>query len=533
MRRVGNFSVVAFVLLFTILGTTIHAAAKSGAFILFLGGVESGREEYSFSSEELKTDGVISVGGQRLEVRSTLKGSGGKWSQYEVVLSPGAAVSVTFQDGKLEAEVGPLRRSYDLAEPFVVLDNNVFAHYEQLLALPLAAGEELAFTLVVPSLVLGNQSPVLSGSAVYVGQAAYQFQEGQLLLDEYIITMPGNLQIRLLAEADRLIRLEIPLQAVEVVREGYLGLKEAASEKPQAAHLRTEDFRVPNGEITLAGTLSLPLGTGPFPAVLLNSGSGPQDRDGNSPPSLMTDMFRILAERLAEVGIAVLRYDERGVGESTGDYAAADLHDLLSDVEALLDYLAAHPEIDPQRLAMLGHSEGAYFAPLFAERLSAVVLLAGASIPLDELMVEQLDYQIAQPWFTDQERAYLEELKSQVEVLIQEAREGKGESSGLAANLDWIRQHMELRPLDNVAQVKCPVLIVQGEEDLQVMPYHAKALAQRLREAGNDQVTLELLPETSHIFTFAHTSPQFDSLQPFALNPQLVEIVVSWLAEHL
>jgi acetyl esterase/lipase len=65
------------------------------------------------------------------------------------------------------------------------------------------------------------------------------------------------------------------------------------------------------------------------------------------------------------------------------------------------------------------------------------------------------------------------------------------------------------------------------------MPYHAKALAQRLREAGNDQVTLELLPETSHIFTFAHTSPQFDSLQPFALNPQLVEIVVSWLAEHL
>src|SRR5690606_1107958 len=125
----------------------------------------------------------------------------------------------------------PLRRSYDLAEPFVVLDNNVFAHYEQLLALPLAAGEELAFTLVVPSLVLGNQSPVLSGSAVYVGQAAYQLQEGQLLLDEYIITMPGNLQIRLLAEADRLIRLEIPLQAVEVVREGYLGLKEAASEK--------------------------------------------------------------------------------------------------------------------------------------------------------------------------------------------------------------------------------------------------------------------------------------------------------------
>lgn len=150
----------------------------------------------------------------------------------------------------------------------------------------------------------------------------------------------------------------------------------------------------------------------------------------------MTNMFSILAERLTEVGIAVLCYDERGVGESTGDYNAADLKDLLSDVEVLLDYLGGHPQIDGERVAMLGHSEGAYFAPIFAERLSALVLLAGSSISLDEIMVEQVDYQLTLPGLTDQEKAYLQSYRAQVEMLLAEARDGKEASSVLPYNLD-------------------------------------------------------------------------------------------------
>ncbi|HPT82965.1 MAG TPA: alpha/beta fold hydrolase [Limnochordia bacterium] len=531
MRRLKGL--VVFVLLFTFCAGVVQAAAKEGTFVLFLGGTEAGREEYSFSPQELRTEGSISVGAQCLKVTSSLQGSGGQWSHYQVAFTPGASLSVTFGPGKMEAEVGPLRRTYALDEPFVILENNVFAHFEQILTLFSDGGAEQAFAVVVPSLILANQNPVLSGSAERRGAQDYQLQGAALSLEEYIVSLPGNLQVRLLAEGDRLISLEIPMQGVQVLREGYVGLQPAVAAEPQPSHYRNEDFQVRSGDVTLAGTLSLPRGEGPFPAVLLNSGSGPQDRDGNSPPSLQTYMFKILAERLTAAGIAVLRYDERGVGESTGDYAAADLNDLLSDVEALLDFLAAHPQIDPARLAMLGHSEGAYFAPLFHERLSAVVLLAGPSIPLDELMLEQLDYQIAQPWLSEQEQAYLKGLKQQVEVLLQEAREGKEVSTGLAANLDWIRQHMELRPLENLAKVKSPVLIVQGEDDLQVMPYHAQELAKCLREAGNDQVTLELLPETSHTFTFAHTSSKFDPLQPFQLNPELIEIVTAWLAQQL
>lgn len=531
MRRVQN--VILFVLLFTIFAGSAQAASKTGAFILSLGGAEAGREEYFFGPEELKTEGVISLGAQSLKVTTSLKGSAGKWTEYEVVLMPGAAVSVTFKAGKMEAEVGPMRRSYALEEPFVVLENNVFAHFEQILYLLPADRQEMTFNVVVPSLVLAGQDPVLQGSVVRTGTLDYQIEGQPLALEEYVLTMPGGLQMRLLGEGDTLISLEVPVQAVEVVREGYAGLQPAADDQVRADHFRSEDFQVKNGEVTLAGTLNLPLGDGPFPAVLLNSGSGPQDRQGNSPPTLMTNMFSILAERLTEVGIAVLCYDERGVGESTGDYNAADLKDLLSDVEVLLDYLGGHPQIDGERVAMLGHSEGAYFAPIFAERLSALVLLAGSSISLDEIMVEQVDYQLTLPGLTDQEKAYLQSYRAQVEMLLAEARDGKEASSVLPYNLDWIRQHMELDPLENVAQVQSPVLIVHGEEDYQVMPYHAEALAQRLRDAGNDQVTVKLLPGTSHLFTYVPASAKFDALQPFALNPELVETVVAWLAEQL
>lgn len=148
-------------------------------------------------------------------------------------------------------------------------------------------------------------------------------------------------------------------------------------------------------------------------------------------------------------------------------------------------------------------------------------------------MVEQVDYQLTLPGLTDQEKAYLQSYRAQVEMLLAEARDGKEASSVLPYNLDWIRQHMELDPLENVAQVQSPVLIVHGEEDYQVMPYHAEALAQRLRDAGNDQVTVKLLPGTSHLFTYVPASAKFDALQPFALNPELVETVVAWLAEQL
>lgn len=529
-------SVIAAVLLLcTLWAGLANATEETGSFVLFLAGTEAGGEDYWYSGEQLKAEGTISVSGQTIRITSVLEGSSGKWEQYQAAIRPGASYTAAFQEGELVAEIGPLKRSYPLEQPYVVLDNNVFVHYQQVLALLQDGRDELRFNVVVPSLVAANQNPILTGKVMRTGEAYYQVAGGEpFCLEEYVLVVAETLHIRLLGQGDRLIKLEIPMQAVEVVREGYVGLEPAQPPEDRPSHFRTEDFVVPNGEVQLAGSLSLPLGEGPFPVVLLNSGSGPQDRHGNTPPVYMSDLFKTMAEKLTEVGIAVLAYDERGVGESTGDYFSADLHDLLSDVEALLDYLDNHPEIDSGRKAMLGHSEGAYFAPLFAERLQALVLLAGSSITLDQLLVEQLAYQLSQPWLSAQERELLQQLQPQIEGLLAKLDGDEQYDQELQINLDWVRQHRELTPLANAAKVQSPVLIVHGDKDLKVMPYHAEALAEAVRSGGNNQVTVEILPGTTHEFLFFPLeNEQYDPLNPLQVNPQLFEIVVSWLTENL
>lgn len=532
MRR--TFSLALVLLLFLVTVSIAQANRKTGSFILFYGGNEAGQEDFWLNDTELRTEGTISVGGQTLTVNTTLSGQNREWSRYDASLMPGAMFGAQLKNDEVQVEVGPIKRSFAVESPYVVLDNNVFAHYEQIVAQMHSGPKEQTFNVVVPSLVLANQDPVLTAHVVHVGEVEYRTEDGQnLSLQEYIFTLSATLQMRLLALGEQLISLEIPMQAVEVYREGYVGMtKQELAQEP--SHLLKEDFTVTNGDVTLAGTLALPLGEGPFPAILLNSGSGPQDRHGNTPPVFMTNMFDIFAEKLTEMGIAVLSYDERGVGESTGDYDAATVEDLVSDIGVLIDFLAEHPQINGDRLAMLGHSEGAYFAPLFAERLSAIVLLAGASIPLDQIMVEQLDYQLSKPWLSSQEKAVLEQYRPLMPRIIEEAKAGKDESEVLPMNLEWLRQHMELRPLENVAKVTSPVLIVHGEEDLKVMPYHANQLAEALKEAGNSRVTVHTLPLTTHEFTFFPIGNDlFDALEPHRLNPALFEVVVPWLKENL
>ena len=223
-----------------------------------------------------------------------------------------------------------------------------------------------------------------------------------------------------------------------------------------------------------------------------------------------------------------------GSGDEYRDYAAATLSDLLSDVEALLDLVDEHPQIDSSRVAMLGHSEGAYFPPLFQERLQAMVLLAAPSTTLDQLMVEQLEYQLQQPYLSDPERDAIQRLVPLTEELLAEAREGQEVSRVLPINLEWVRQHMEQSPLESIASVTSPVLLVQGERDLKVMPYHAQALAAALRAAGNEQVQLHYLENTSHEFLFfPYDNDDFDPLNPMRINPRLFDLVVGWLAENL
>jgi hypothetical protein len=144
-----------------------------------------------------------------------------------------------------------------------------------------------------------------------------------------------------------------------------------------------EEVAFANGDITLAGTLTLPRTPGPLPAIVLVSGSGPQDRDETLGGGIAIKPFRLLADALTRAGVAVLRYDDRGVGKSTGTFSTATTQDFAADAEAAIGYLLTREEIDPDRIGLLGHSEGGQVAAMLGARdkdLAFIISLAGPGV---------------------------------------------------------------------------------------------------------------------------------------------------------
>lgn len=260
---------------------------------------------------------------------------------------------------------------------------------------------------------------------------------------------------------------------------------------PAAAPYTAEDVVVDAGAHTLAGTLTLPGDrAGRVPAVVLATGSGPQDRDSYSPYIPEYRFFRQIADTLSRRGIAVLRMDDRGWGSSKGDPAAATTAGLADDVRAGIAFLRARPEIDPERIAVAGHSEGAIMAPLIAAgdpRIQAIVLLAGPSRTGREI----LDFQLRD--------ALVNTGLSGPALEAAFARAAAARDSAAAA-VPWVRWFMEHDPLATARQVRAPVLILHGATDRQVPAAQAAELEAGIRAGGNADVTARVFPALNHLF---------------------------------
>ncbi len=352
--------------------------------------------------------------------------------------------------------------------------------------------------------------------------------------------------------------------SMEMLAEG----EEPGPERPQTP---TAPFPYSSREVSytndadgtrLAGTLTVPDGAGPFPAVLLITGSGPQNRDeeifGHKP-------FWVLADHLSRNGIAVLRVDDRGVGESIGDLEDATTEDFAGDALAGVRFLATRERVDAGAIGLVGHSEGGIIAPMVAEQsddVAFIVLLAGSGLPGVELMVMQLEATqraIGRPeeniarQVVVQRRvleaaaagADLPEItegvaeltRVQVSAMPQDQRPSSEqlepgiEAQAAQLTLPWFRFFLNFDPRPTLRRVSVPTLALNGSLDTQVpAAANLAAIRQALEVGGNTDVTVRELAGLNHMFQTAETgSPTEYATIEETFSPRALEVITEWI----
>ncbi|MFN3228741.1 MAG: alpha/beta hydrolase family protein [Asticcacaulis sp.] len=303
--------------------------------------------------------------------------------------------------------------------------------------------------------------------------------------------------------------------------------------------------------VSLAGVFSAPKGKGPFPAVLLVSGSGPHTRD-----ETVADhkIFLVLRDHLTRQGFAVLSYDKRGVGESKGVYDSATSYDFASDAVAALAALKQQPEVNPRKLGLIGHSEGGLIGPVVASRiqdLAYMVLMAGPGIPGDALLAEQ-SARIAEasglpagqvPVLQQfQYRLYQAVHQSKTEAEFRDRmialRNAPGAPPIADSQIDgivdqlytpWMRAFLAHDPAPSLKAVTMPVLVLNGDKDLQVLA-DSNIGGMRKGLTHNPKARFVVLKDHNHLFQRAKTGlPQEYGKIEETLSPEFLQTLTEWL----
>ena len=305
----------------------------------------------------------------------------------------------------------------------------------------------------------------------------------------------------------------------------------------------------------LAGTLTYPRKGGPFPAVLLVSGGGAQNRDGLI---LGHRPFLVMADYLTRQGIVVLRVDDRGVGASTGDRSRATAEDYAQDALAGVEFLKKRPEVDPQRIGLIGHSEGGTVASLAAAQsgdIAFIVMLASPGLPGEEYnyqFEESMNRALGQgdealdSILAVQKRVF-DVLKTEKDTAaarvklrrILENLEPPMPEEMIEGNLErylspWFKYSISYDPAPTLNKVKCPVLALFGEKDIHVPPEgNLERIEQALKEGANPDYRVEVLSGLNHLFQTAETGAPSEYVKiEETIALKALRLIGNWVLEH-
>jgi pimeloyl-ACP methyl ester carboxylesterase len=320
-----------------------------------------------------------------------------------------------------------------------------------------------------------------------------------------------------------------------------------------------EQVSYPGGAagVSLAGTLTRPSGAGPFPCVLLITGSGPENRDemvfGHRP-------FLVIADHLTRHGIAVLRVDDRGVGGSTGSTENATSEDFAADVLAGLDFLRARPDIDSKHIGLIGHSEGGLIAPMVAgrsEHVAFIVLLAGPGVPGEQILFAQGQAILRAMGKSEQELAQERRVQERLFAIAKQPLDSAAvaarvreafraehiDSVAAAAQIRasigvarsrWFRFFLTYDPRPALRKLRCPVLALNGGKDMQVPPrQNLPEIERSLKAGGNRDFETRELPGLNHLFQTCTTGAptEYASIEE-TFAPAALDAMTEWIRAH-
>ena len=516
----------------------------SGKFVVVIGEQRLGEETFEIIDRrvlgfEMKTTTKIGDDKQSVEQTASLSlDAHGRPSGATIDGKQGETVSkakLTRVESALVLEVdGKTVKEQRPSDLFIA--NGIVAHWAPVCAL---AGPEAKVASVFHGVPLRIEPAAVRPVQIAGKDGTAATSELTSVATEYM-----GQRVELTCDGVRLMALYQPTSGVMAARPGFevIARRLAAVNRPKPAvppTLVEEDRLVASGDATLACSLIVPKTVAKgkkIPGVVFVTSTGPQDRDDDGPgvTGIKLALYKELAIALGAVGIGSLRCDDRGVGRSSGETEGSTLTSSTGDTAATLAALRKEPVVDPRRVGLVGHSEGAVIAPLVAgsdRQVKALVLLAAPARPLDALLLESASRRSGDPEAQKQLAAYRDAMaavradKPLPETLPPELRRV------IEPQRAWLASHMKHDPKLAATKVKIPVFLAHGAQDPQVPEAEGTALRDAFTKSGNGRVVFKSYPELGHYFA-AGTSAE-SGARTLQVDPTFMGDVVTFLSKSL